>query len=118
MMETLPTDYDERYAFVAAQVAARKAALAESGSTEMQSKIKAKAELAKHRTDELGDIKKYFSAPNQGKIQQQVRVGGSKGKEGRGDHTAGKKAFKRPCTVGWKSQNQPTKRGGGNRTPL
>ena len=48
----------------------------------------------------------------------QVRVGGSKGKEGRADHTAGKRAFKRPCTVGWKSQNQPLQRGGGNKTPL
>ena len=50
---------------------------------------------------------------------KQSRVGGSKGKEGRADHTAGKKAFKRPCTVGWKSQNQPLRGGGGgNRTPL
>lgn len=52
------------------------------------------------------------------KLIKQVRVGGSKGKEGGADHTAGKKAFKRPCTVGWKSQNQPLQRGGGNRTPL
>lgn len=49
---------------------------------------------------------------------KQIRVGGSKGKEGRADHTAGKKAFKRPCTVGWKSQNQPLRKGGGNKTPL
>ena len=43
--------------------------------------------------------------------------GGSKGKEGNTDHTAGKCQFARPCTVGWKSQNQPLARGGGGRTP-
>ena len=43
--------------------------------------------------------------------------GGSKGKEGNSDHTAGKCQFARPCTVGWKSQNQPLQRGGGGRTP-
>lgn len=54
-----------------------------------------------------------------------VRVGGSKGKESCSDFTAGKTAFVRPCTVGWKSQQQPQRRaqGGGNskggaRTPL
>jgi hypothetical protein len=43
--------------------------------------------------------------------------GGSKGKTGSSDFTKGKSAFVRPCTVGWKSQNQPPRRGGGKRTP-
>jgi hypothetical protein len=43
--------------------------------------------------------------------------GGAKGKTGSTDFTRGKNAFVRPCTVGWKSQNQPLARGGGNRTP-
>ena len=67
------------------------------------------------------DVQDYFSPIVRRRTKnstKQFRVGGSKGKEGRADHTAGKKAFKRPCTVGWKSQNQPIQRGGGNRTPL
>eukprot|EP00519_Triparma_laevis_P015304 CAMPEP_0182491410 /NCGR_PEP_ID=MMETSP1321-20130603/869_1 /TAXON_ID=91990 /ORGANISM="Bolidomonas sp., Strain RCC1657" /LENGTH=156 /DNA_ID=CAMNT_0024693691 /DNA_START=61 /DNA_END=528 /DNA_ORIENTATION=+ len=47
----------------------------------------------------------------------QTTTGGSKGKEGNADHTTGKCKFARPCTVGWKSQNQPLQRGGGGRTP-
>jgi hypothetical protein len=43
--------------------------------------------------------------------------GGAKGKTGSTDFTKGKNAFVRPCTVGWKSQNQPLQRGGGGRTP-
>lgn len=43
--------------------------------------------------------------------------GGAKGRTGSTDFTRGKNAFVRPCTVGWKSQNQPLARGGGNRTP-
>jgi hypothetical protein len=43
--------------------------------------------------------------------------GGAKGKTGSTDFTRGKNAFVRPCTVGWKSQNQPLARGGGKRTP-
>jgi len=51
-------------------------------------------------------------------FKDQVRAGGgSKGKTGSTDHTRGKSAFVRPCTVGWKSQNQPPARGGGKRTP-
>jgi hypothetical protein len=46
-----------------------------------------------------------------------ARVGGPKGKEGSADFTRGKCAFARPCTVGWKSQNQPLSGGGGRRTP-
>lgn len=51
-------------------------------------------------------------------LKDVVRTGGAKGKQGSADFTKGKKKFARPCTVGWKSQNQPLKRGGGNRTPL
>jgi hypothetical protein len=51
-------------------------------------------------------------------LKDKVRTGGAKGKQGSADFTKGKKQFARPCTVGWKSQNQPLKRGGGNRTPL
>lgn len=51
-------------------------------------------------------------------LKDKVRTGGSKGKQGSADFTKGKKQFARPCTVGWKSQNQPLARGGGNRTPL
>jgi hypothetical protein len=51
-------------------------------------------------------------------IQQSFRVGHTKGKTGASDFTKGKCAFVRPCTVGWRSQNQPVSKGGGNRTPL
>jgi len=51
-------------------------------------------------------------------LKSHVRVGGVKGRTGNTDFTAGKRAFVRPCTVGWKSQNQPLQRGGGNRRPL
>jgi len=51
-------------------------------------------------------------------FKSKVRVGGPKGKTGSSDFTKGKCAFVRPCTVGWKSQNQPLMKGGGNRTPL
>mmetsp|Transcript_5316 Transcript_5316/g.6825 ORF Transcript_5316/g.6825 Transcript_5316/m.6825 type:complete len:115 (+) Transcript_5316:121-465(+) len=62
--------------------------------------------------------KGYYEETQKKKDFKQIRVGGAKGKEGRADHTRGKSAFKRPCTVGWKSQNQPLQKGGGNRTPL
>ena len=58
---------------------------------------------------------KYDKKPKE--KMNQTAVGGAKGKEGRADHTAGKNKFVRPCTVGWKSQNQPLARGGGGRTP-
>jgi hypothetical protein len=51
-------------------------------------------------------------------FKNKVRTNGAKGKEGSSDFTRGKSAFARPCTVGWKSQNQPLQKGGGNRTPL
>lgn len=51
-------------------------------------------------------------------FKDKVRAGaGAKGKTGSTDFTRGKNAFVRPCTVGWKSQNQPLMKGGGNRTP-
>jgi hypothetical protein len=51
-------------------------------------------------------------------FKDKVRAGaGAKGKTGSTDFTRGKNAFVRPCTVGWKSQNQPLARGGGPRTP-
>jgi hypothetical protein len=40
-----------------------------------------------------------------------------KGRTGASDFTKGKCCFARPCTVGWKSQNQPLNKSG-NRTPL
>ena len=46
-----------------------------------------------------------------------VSVSG-KGRTGTSDFTKGKCCFARPCTVGWKSQNQPLGKGAGNRTPL
>lgn len=51
-------------------------------------------------------------------FKNKVRTGGAKGKEGSSDYTKGKKAFARPCTVGWKPQKQPLMKGGGNKTPL
>lgn len=57
----------------------------------------------------------YAPAPE---IFDKVRVGHTKGKTGVSDFTKGKCAFVRPCTVGWKSQNQPVQRAAGNRTPL
>jgi hypothetical protein len=64
------------------------------------------AENAKPAFDKKKDFKDKFRAG-----------GGAKGKTGSTDFTKGKSAFVRPCTVGWKSQNQPLMRGGGNRTP-
>ena len=50
-------------------------------------------------------------------FKDKFRCGGAKGKTGSTDFTRGKNAFVRPCTVGWKSQNQPLMKGGGPRTP-
>ncbi|GMH48581.1 hypothetical protein TrLO_g3465 [Triparma laevis f. longispina] len=58
-----------------------------------------------------------YDKRNKAEKLNQTTCGGSKGKEGNADHTAGKSKFVRPCTVGWKSQNQPLQRGGGGRTP-
>ena len=64
------------------------------------------SEHAKPAFDKTKDFKDKFRAG-----------GGAKGKTGSTDFTKGKNAFVRPCTVGWKSQNQPLMKGGGNRTP-
>lgn len=115
-MEILSNDeklsYDEKYKKIAAEVALRKSNIAR----EELKKIVYQNITNNNITgrNDINDIRYFMET----KPTKQVRVGGSKGKEGRSDHTAGKKAFKRPCTVGWKSQNQPIKRGGGNRTPL
>ncbi len=112
----LAEDYNERAAQVAALVAARKAKLALE-----KKKAEEKAEKSKLYELMFGDKEEEVSCHEETKQKKefkQFRVGGAKGKEGRADHTRGKSAFKRPCTVGWKSQNQPLMKGGGNRTPL
>eukprot|EP00814_Leptocylindrus_danicus_P020794 CAMPEP_0116032534 /NCGR_PEP_ID=MMETSP0321-20121206/18229_1 /TAXON_ID=163516 /ORGANISM="Leptocylindrus danicus var. danicus, Strain B650" /LENGTH=142 /DNA_ID=CAMNT_0003507993 /DNA_START=114 /DNA_END=542 /DNA_ORIENTATION=- len=110
------TDEDERARQVAAAVAARRAELAKQKADEARN---AKAELTRLMFEEHDNDGKVYDNTNHGrKENKQIRVGGAKGKEGRADQTRGKCAFKRPCTVGWKSQNQPLARGGGNRTPL
>lgn len=120
-------DAEIRAKQVAAAVAARKAELAKRQEQQLRAKLmfgggdkeldtvggnvcstQTNAQNATH----LG------AAHTQRAETKQIRVGGAKGKEGRADQTRGKMAFKRPCTVGWKSQNQPLMRGGGNRTPL
>jgi hypothetical protein len=112
----LSEDYDERAAQVAALVAARKAELV------LEQKKADKAEQVKLYSIMFGEEEEeeeIFHEETQKKEDfKQTRVNGAKGKEGRSDHTRGKSAFKRPCTVGWKSQNQPLSKGGGNRTPL
>jgi hypothetical protein len=109
----LSDNFDERAAQVAALVAERKAQLAYEKKQAEKSKL---FELMFGDDDEEAEVSHEES--NKKKIFKQIRVGGAKGKEGRADHTRGKSAFKRPCTVGWKSQNQPLSKGGGNRTPL
>ena len=111
--KVLSDDYDERAAQVAALVAARKAKLSLEKKKAEQTKLFA---LLFTEGEEAGEVSHEGT---QEKTEfNQTRVGGAKGKEGRSDHTRGKSAFKRPCTVGWKSQNQPLQKGGGNRTPL
>jgi hypothetical protein len=113
----LSEDYDERSAQVAALVAARKAELVLE-----QKKAADKAEQVKLYSMMFGEGEEeeeiYHEETRKKEDFNQTRVNGAKGKEGRSDHTRGKSAFKRPCTVGWKSQNQPLSKGGGNRTPL
>eukprot|EP00588_Corethron_pennatum_P007621 CAMPEP_0194298374 /NCGR_PEP_ID=MMETSP0169-20130528/60129_1 /TAXON_ID=218684 /ORGANISM="Corethron pennatum, Strain L29A3" /LENGTH=127 /DNA_ID=CAMNT_0039048351 /DNA_START=600 /DNA_END=983 /DNA_ORIENTATION=- len=113
-------NYDERSKQVAALVAARKAQLAAEQAAE-QEKAKNARLYALMFAGDKGKESECYSATDHSKNKKetsQIRVGGSKGKEGGADHTRGKSAFKRPCTVGWKSQNQPLQKGGGNRTPL
>jgi hypothetical protein len=57
------------------------------------------------------------SSISTGETYVKVSVSG-KGRTGTSDFTKGKCCFARPCTVGWKSQNQPLGKGAGNRTPL
>lgn len=111
-------DAEERAAQVAALVAERKARLAREKKNNEEKAMKSK--LFAMMFDENAGHDEINSACNDNKKKEfkQFRVGGAKGKEGRADHTRGKSAFKRPCTVGWKSQNQPLMKGGGNRTPL
>ena len=68
--------------------------------------------------NDKGETVYEAKGPTKADFKAQVRVGGSKGSTGKQDHTTGKCQFARPCTVGWKSQNQPLKGGGGGRTPL
>jgi hypothetical protein len=116
IQQPLSDDYDERSAQVAALVAARKAKLVldqkkaeKAEQVKMYSLLFGEGEEEEELTYEETQKKEDF---------KQTRVKGAKGKEGSSDHTRGKSAFKRPCTVGWKSQNQPLSKGGGNRTPL
>jgi len=67
--------------------------------------------------NDKGETVYEAKGPTKADFKAQVRVGGSKGSTGKQDHTTGKCQFARPCTVGWKSQNQPLKGGGGGRTP-
>ena len=120
------SDNDEiRAKQVAAAVAARKAMLAKRQEKAMLAKLMfdgGDLDTTSNLNVSNGTVNE--SAVNSNASQgarrdfKQIRVGGAKGKEGRADQTRGKMAFKRPCTVGWKSQNQPLMRGGGNRTPL
>jgi hypothetical protein len=55
---------------------------------------------------------------NTAELHRAVKIGSCKGKQGGADFTRGKCQFARPCTVGWKSQNQPQSKTGGGRTPL
>lgn len=64
------------------------------------------------------NIAPAFEPSAKSAFSSQIRTGGAKGRTGGMDHTKGKAKFTRPCTVGWRSQNQPIRRGGGNRTPL
>lgn len=57
------------------------------------------------------------SAVKEKELFDRVRISGT-GRTGSSDYTRGKSCFARPCTVGWKSQNQPIQKKGGGRTPL
>ena len=71
---------------------------------------------AKHEEQQAENAKAAFDTKKDFKDKSRAG-GGAKGKTGSTDFTKGKNAFVRPCTVGWKSQNQPLMKGGGNRTP-
>ena len=116
-------DAEIRAKQVAAAVAAKKASLAKREEKAMLAKLMfdgGQDVMDGSQTATIGQNNSNLTGSNthNRREQKQIRVGGAKGKEGRADQTRGKMAFKRPCTVGWKSQNQPLMRGGGNRTPL
>jgi len=117
-------DDDIRAQQVAAAVAARKAMLAKRQEKAMLAKLMFDGGELDTRTavgtstDNSNTLNNNGAPSHTRNSNKQIRVGGAKGKEGRADQTRGKMAFKRPCTVGWKSQNQPLMKGGGNRTPL
>ena len=83
-------------------------------NTQMNINLIARMVLIENSKNQQNDTRPLTKAD----LKDRVRTGGAKGKQGSADFTKGKKQFARPCTVGWKSQNQPLKRGGGNRTPL
>jgi hypothetical protein len=82
-----------------------------------EDEIKERALLYKLMFETESDGKDYSETVVAPDIPTKARAGGKKGRTGASDFTKGKCAFVRPCTVGWKSQNQPLSRGGGNRTP-
>jgi hypothetical protein len=106
IQQPLSDDYDERSAQVAALVAARKAKLV----------------LDQKKAEKAEQVKMYSLLFGEGEEEEELTYEETQKKEDfkqrSSDHTRGKSAFKRPCTVGWKSQNQPLSKGGGNRTPL
>jgi hypothetical protein len=116
---SLSDDYDERAAQVAALVAARKAKLLfDQEKAEKAEQVKMYSLMFGEEEEDDEVTHEIYEDNKKKKEFKQTRVKGAKGKEGSSDHTRGKSAFKRPCTVGWKSQNQPLSKGGGNRTPL
>jgi len=68
-------------------------------------------------SSESSTVQHNSSSTCTGETYVKVSVSG-KGRTGTSDFTRGKSCFARPCTVGWKSQNQPLGKGAGNRTPL
>lgn len=91
----------------------------DKAKNDAKARNKEKALLYKMMFDpDNSSTENYTGLVTNPEIYEKVRVGGSKGRTGSSDFTKGKCAFVRPCTVGWKSQTQPTSKGGGNRTPL
>ena len=86
----------------------------------IKQKNKEKALLHKMMFDTTGNVSDGIvnsSSTCTSETYVKVSVSG-KGRTGTSDFTKGKCCFARPCTVGWKSQNQPLGKGAGNRTPL
>jgi hypothetical protein len=90
---------------------------------EEEQKLRAEATTKKDYEYTTNHNASYHTLPASSKLdskdfKDKVRAGaGAKGRTGSTDFTRGKNAFVRPCTVGWKSQNQPLMKGGGPRTP-